>query len=450
MKKLLLFLTVVCAFYVVIAQQFVENKATPLALSESAASAPLQEAGLDLVRIALPQEDVRAEKRDTAHLETRSSYQRLEGTVGDFPITMHLTYRTMFWEPDQSEPDYQYTGYYYYNKYKTPLELEYRDTGEEFGSIVLEEGVYDKEEDDYIMSGRFVLEKVEDGYEGVWRNPQDENPLRVVLREAYEQAEAIPLTFYDLKKRKGDCEQGCLSLDLSYLMIDETVAVIADLRNAVNNAMSKEVANLVWGFRELKEEEAEKERTLADYKSRIQLAVDSVTIEHDDQLKYNESEEEPGNAWMFNHSYQSTPQVMLNECGLLSVGLSNWSYTGGAHGYFYSRYYNYDVEAGEQLALMDIVTDTTKLRDLVIAELKDYVGIDEEEDLEEGGLFVTDESYGLTENFYLDMGGMTFSHPPYDIGPYAAGEIEVSVDYEELRKILKPSSVVQSIILEGR
>ena len=55
---------------------------------------------------------------------------------------------------------------------------------------------------------------------------------------------------------------------------------------------------------------------------------------------------------------------------------------------------------------------------------------------EKGGLFENKIEAG--DNFYLTGKGITFSYTPYEIAPYAAGEIQVFIPYTDMKDLLQP------------
>lgn len=124
------------------------------------------------------------------------------------------------------------------------------------------------------------------------------------------------------------------------------------------------------------------------------------------------------------HSY--TTSVYLNERGLLTVGTGYYAYTGGAHG-------NYD-----QVLQTFVVRPPTLLTpeaiflpesgSAIAKMLTDSLAISHEE------LAITIET--PTKNIGLLKQGIVFNHPPYGIGPWAAGEIEVTISYTDLAPYL--------------
>lgn len=115
---------------------------------------------------------------------------------------------------------------------------------------------------------------------------------------------------------------------------------------------------------------------------------------------------------------------------VLSLCMSSYSYMGGAHGYSATYGLTFDSQTGEEITLEnlgDIKSDLKK-------EIMTY--LEENEDLKEG-LFEDyessiDQALEGSLSWYLSGLGMEVIFNQYDIAPYAAGAIHISVPYDKL------------------
>ncbi|MDY7218405.1 DUF3298 domain-containing protein [Denitrificimonas sp. JX-1] len=122
---------------------------------------------------------------------------------------------------------------------------------------------------------------------------------------------------------------------------------------------------------------------------------------------------------------------------LASFKQFSYMYSGGAHGMHGTRYFLYDLKDKKQLLLADILEDSVHytlvgmLREVYRYEYPDYaqswIGNSVEEQAE----------VLLTDNFFFHEHGITFSYPPYVLGPYAEGEIQLALDFGQLNGVLK-------------
>ena len=104
-------------------------------------------------------------------------------------------------------------------------------------------------------------------------------------------------------------------------------------------------------------------------------------------------------------------------------------YLGGAHGSYVVWYYNFDKKTGKLLSISDVVPEDKEM--LVLLEMEDQLCKDwEAKDLDElkekTGITMLGDLY-LTNNFLLKKDSIAFLFNQYDIAPYAAGLIGVTV-----------------------
>lgn len=114
-------------------------------------------------------------------------------------------------------------------------------------------------------------------------------------------------------------------------------------------------------------------------------------------------------------------------------------YTGGAHGNYGFTGYTLDAESGEFLDILDILKDAGGFREASISYITKYL---QEEYAD--GLFpeyeqAVEDIWTRNEgpNWYLDASGITFIFNPYEIGPYAMGEVRITLPYEEFSSYIK-------------
>ena len=121
-----------------------------------------------------------------------------------------------------------------------------------------------------------------------------------------------------------------------------------------------------------------------------------------------------------------------------------YGYSGGAHGMYSTSYLLFDLNSHKQLLLPDILQRFADaklleaLRELYQENYADYV----EHWLK--GSPAEQAEILLTDNFVFNEQGLTFSYPPYVLGPYSEGEVRLTLDYGQLKGILKPEYVLDN------
>ena len=116
---------------------------------------------------------------------------------------------------------------------------------------------------------------------------------------------------------------------------------------------------------------------------------------------------------------------------VISLIERNSEYTGGAHGSWGSSGITFDAENGEILELSDLLTDAEGFQE----KAEEYI-LSRLAEREAEGLFPDYENtirqmWTNGPNWYLDAAGITFVFQPYLIGPWAMGEVLVTVPYTE-------------------
>lgn len=141
--------------------------------------------------------------------------------------------------------------------------------------------------------------------------------------------------------------------------------------------------------------------------------------------------------WTLGWYSYSSMEVMYNRSGLLSFGVFNASYTGGAHGYEYTQCYSYDAQRHMPIGYTDLFNsaDSLKLEAVLDKKVRAMYQIPDSENIEDH--LLTDH-VKPTDNFYLTETGVVFNYPPYQIASYAEGEIKIYVPFAELQGIIKP------------
>jgi hypothetical protein len=127
--------------------------------------------------------------------------------------------------------------------------------------------------------------------------------------------------------------------------------------------------------------------------------------------------------------------VELNDGKWFTLSISNFSYTGGAHGNYGTSYLTIDVENRKRLRLEDVFKPgyESVLVPILEKKVREHFEMEPDAPLEN---FLFENKIPVTENFGLMENGILFDYPPYEIASYAAGEIDLLITYEELADIL--------------
>ena len=167
----------------------------------------------------------------------------------------------------------------------------------------------------------------------------------------------------------------------------------------------------------------------------ITAFADSIETEWKAELAEN-YEPESEYKEMFQYYYNVEGETVEDagsekQDSILSYQVTTSCYLGGAHGSHVVWYYNFDRASGKLLDIHDIVPkDKEKL---VLTEMgeqlcRDWDAKDLADLQEQTGITMLGDLY-LTNNFLLKKDSITFLFNQYEIAPYAAGLISVTIPF---------------------
>jgi inhibitor of cysteine peptidase len=133
-----------------------------------------------------------------------------------------------------------------------------------------------------------------------------------------------------------------------------------------------------------------------------------------------------------------------NRDGILSILMSNYTYSGGAHGNDIWNSYTFDLKTGKMLSLGDLMAGDSGynafINSTIRTEIDRRAGLDE---LMENAEF---KDIGDDPAYYLTSDAIVFYFQEYEYFPYAAGIQEFPVKYADLSGMLKKEYATLMII----
>lgn len=119
---------------------------------------------------------------------------------------------------------------------------------------------------------------------------------------------------------------------------------------------------------------------------------------------------------------------------IATFSMENYSYSGGAHGMHYLSYINVDLNKKEEIRLNDLISsgNQEKLKKVL---WKNYSNERLNEKGEYNG-FANPKEFRISEEFYFNNLGIIFVYPPYELGSYSEGYVQILVSWEEINELL--------------
>lgn len=239
--------------------------------------------------------------------------------------------------------------------------------------------------------------------------------------DAQESAGAQNNTYFDLSKIETDTENpGFFYYDVSNSMLSDDELATASYHYKIPQLTKKSaIAGSI------------NAQIMDCFQSKAASAMDEMTSSIDmyEQEKHNL----PENSTSFNYSDDASYTITFDNGKYLSILINHYIYMGGAHGMPFRSVLTFDLDTGEQVSgdtLFAIDEDAfRKLRTEAFASL---IKQDPSAYWEDALQIVENTTDFYTSGYYLSNDGVTFYYGPYDLAPYAAGFIEVTVPYDKI------------------
>lgn len=131
--------------------------------------------------------------------------------------------------------------------------------------------------------------------------------------------------------------------------------------------------------------------------------------------------------------------VVHNTPEVVSLSLSERTFTGGAHGSATLTFANLDPRSGDEVTLSDVLVDghETRLLQLAEARFREVRSIEEGMSFADAGFTFENGVFALTDNVSIGADGLTFYYNPYDVAAYAVGPTEIVLSYDELGELMR-------------
>lgn len=166
--------------------------------------------------------------------------------------------------------------------------------------------------------------------------------------------------------------------------------------------------------------------------------------------------DEEGTRYAPDYQLDTSYKVELNTREFISITLFSYHFSGGAHGMYGSMGYNYRLNPLKKFDLKTLLDEDHGVlptlralcKDKLMTRAKKELGVEREEEF-----FLYDEplkpEWETFDNFYLHKDSLTIIFPIYQETPYALGEHEVQITFDELLTIhpnLKSLSKLRDIL----
>lgn len=155
-------------------------------------------------------------------------------------------------------------------------------------------------------------------------------------------------------------------------------------------------------------------------------------------------EEEPL-ANILDLAYHLKLSLLNQDEQLLSMQSSLYVYEGGAHGYEGIHFFTIDRKSYQVLQESDLFVSgyEAKMNELLQKAIEEELDSLREDEPWTNLLLVEPSEIMPNGNFYISPEGITYCFNPYEITPYAVGQVVVTIPFESLLPILKADAPIR-------
>lgn len=200
---------------------------------------------------------------------------------------------------------------------------------------------------------------------------------------------------------------------------DTNTLVEANIPNAVGdtlitNGINAEINTVVMFALQVGDDNSKATKTIEE----------SINIFNEEYKAFNKDFPDSTLPW----EAQIDGEILFESSKIISVAITSYVNTGGAHGNTNITFLNFDAETGKRLKNTDLLKDVEGFNNIAKSYLKDAL---KEEDI----LFDLD-SFQLPENIGYTMEGLVLLYNTYEIASYATGIIEFTIPFEKANSFL--------------
>ena len=130
-------------------------------------------------------------------------------------------------------------------------------------------------------------------------------------------------------------------------------------------------------------------------------------------------------------------QVIYDAHNLVTIQLNGYTYTGGAHGYGYTKYLNFDKDKGLELDNGQLFKDQAGFTSLAETIFRNEQNIPQGGDINSTGFMFEKNQFHLADNIGFTPDGLQMIYNQYEVASYADGPIVLTISFDEANAYLK-------------
>ena len=130
-------------------------------------------------------------------------------------------------------------------------------------------------------------------------------------------------------------------------------------------------------------------------------------------------------------------EVLFEDPSVLTLAITSFTFTGGAHGYGAATFLNFDKRRGEELENWELFKDLEGFEKYAETKFRIQEGIPQDANINTTGFMFDRDVFHLPDNIGYTSEGIHLIYNQYEVASYADGPIELLLPYAEVNLYLK-------------
>lgn len=120
----------------------------------------------------------------------------------------------------------------------------------------------------------------------------------------------------------------------------------------------------------------------------------------------------------------------------ITIELSAYIFTGGAHGYTSTTYLNFDKKKGTELENWELFKDKDLFSNFLETKFRIQESIPQDKSINSTGFMFENDKFHLPENIGFTKKGLQFIYNPYEVASYVDGPVTITIPYNQVNTYL--------------
>ena len=131
-------------------------------------------------------------------------------------------------------------------------------------------------------------------------------------------------------------------------------------------------------------------------------------------------------------------EISYEDNRLISLKINTYTFTGGAHGFTFLRFLNFDKVAEIERNALDFFIDPEGLTKLAEIEFRKLYDLPTTSGINDTGFMFEGDVFYLPKNIGFSDQGIKLIYNTYEMASYADGVIYISLSWKQINALLKP------------